>query len=306
LTDVPEQVIQSFAGTGNPFSLGKLRSGEQVVDVGCGAGIDSFIAARMVGPYGYVIGVDMTPAMLKKARRAQEEAGLSNLEFRFGYGESLPVPDGWADVVISNGMINLMPDKAAAFAEMARVLKPGGRLQIADIVVEKAVPISAKCNVNLWTGCIAGALLESEYRATVLRAGFVDFKITWRKDVFSGAPQASSAASFGTTGINFRAHKAANEAEWMAELEMLNNEAPSERQVSSVFEADSFYDAGDLGCAYGPLDEIAHRMRAMAPEQTLEIRATDPSVTADLRAWCRLRGHQFVAQQEDHYLIRRK
>ncbi len=152
LDGIPESSIESLAGTGNPFSLGELKPGERVVDVGSGAGIDSLIAARMVGPTGQVAGVDMTPAMLAKARQAADEAGLDNVEFREGFGEALPVLNGWADVIISNGVLNLMPDKSAALAEMARVLKPDGRLQIADILVEKAVPDNAKRNIDLWTG----------------------------------------------------------------------------------------------------------------------------------------------------------
>lgn len=152
LEGIPESAIESFAGTGNPFSLGEIRSGEHVVDIGCGAGIDSLIAAKMVATDGQVIGVDMTPAMLKKARNAADEAGLDNVEFRHGYGEDLPVPDEWADVVISNGVLNLMPDKPAGLREMARVLKPDGRLQIGDILVQKEVPEEAKQNIDLWTG----------------------------------------------------------------------------------------------------------------------------------------------------------
>lgn len=152
LTGIPEASIESFAGTGNPFSLSQIRPGERVVDVGCGAGIDSLIAAKMVGPAGQVIGVDMTPAMLDKAHRAAVGAGLTNVEFREGYAEALPVPDRWADVVISNGVLNLMPDKAAALGEMARVLKPTGRLQIGDILVQTAVPEDAKNDIALWTG----------------------------------------------------------------------------------------------------------------------------------------------------------
>jgi arsenite methyltransferase len=152
LAGVPETAVESFAGTGNPFSLGPLKPGDRIVDVGCGAGIDSLIAAGMVGPNGRVIGVDMTPSMLAKAGKAAAEAGLDNVEFRHGYGEELPVADGWADVVISNGVLNLMPDKAAGLQEMARVLRPDGRLQIADILVQKPVPDSAKQNIDLWTG----------------------------------------------------------------------------------------------------------------------------------------------------------
>ena len=152
LDGVPDASIASFAGTGNPFSLGALRPGERVVDVGCGAGIDSLIAARMVGPGGEVIGVDMTPAMLERARASAAEGGFTNVRFHDGLAESLPVADEWADVVISNGVLNLFPDKFAGLHEMARVLKPGGRLQIGDILVQKAVPQSAKRDIDLWKG----------------------------------------------------------------------------------------------------------------------------------------------------------
>lgn len=152
LEGIPETAIESFAGTGNPFSLGELKPGERVVDVGCGGGIDSLIAARMVRPEGYVIGVDMTPAMLDRARSAAAEAGFANVEFRRGFMEELPVEDAWADTVISNGVLNLTPDKPRVLAEMARILKPGGRLQIADILVEKEVSESSKRRIDLWTG----------------------------------------------------------------------------------------------------------------------------------------------------------
>jgi SAM-dependent methyltransferase len=152
LEGVPEGAIASFAGTGNPFRLGQLEPGERVVDVGSGAGMDSLIAATMVGPDGRVIGVDMTRAMLDVARTSASEAGLGNAEFREGLAESLPVPDSWADVVISNGVLNLLPDKLAALQEIARVLKPAGRLQVGDILVQKAVPEAAKQQIDLWTG----------------------------------------------------------------------------------------------------------------------------------------------------------
>jgi SAM-dependent methyltransferase len=147
---LPEAALESFAGTGNPFSMGNLGPGESVVDVGCGAGTDSLIAARQVGPAGRVVSVDMTEAMLEKARSAAASAGLTNIDFRRGYAESLPVPDGWADVVISNGVINLCPDKLAVMQEIHRALKPGGRIQIGDIVVHKEVPEDAKTDIALW------------------------------------------------------------------------------------------------------------------------------------------------------------
>jgi SAM-dependent methyltransferase len=147
---IPEPTIASFAGTGNPFSAGSIGVGQHVVDVGCGAGLDSLIAARLVGATGRVIGVDMTPAMLEKARAGAHDAGLGNVEFREGFAEALPVRDAWADVVISNGVVNLFPDKGAGFREMARVLKPGGWLQIGDILVEKAVSEKGKRDIDLW------------------------------------------------------------------------------------------------------------------------------------------------------------
>jgi arsenite methyltransferase len=150
LDGIPEPTIASFAGTGNPFSVGELQPGERVIDVGSGGGFDSLIAAKMVGENGRVIGVDMTPAMLDKARNSA--AGMKNVEFREGFGELLPAEDNWADVVISNGVLNLMPDKDAALREMARVLKAGGRLQIGDILVQKAGPMDAKEDIALWTG----------------------------------------------------------------------------------------------------------------------------------------------------------
>jgi SAM-dependent methyltransferase len=149
---IPSSTLESFAGTGNPFSFEDIHPEEKLVDVGCGAGLDSLIAARLVGPTGHVIGTDMTREMLDKARAGAAEAGLSQAEFREGYAESLPVSDRWADVVISNGVVNLCPDKLAVFREMHRVLKPGGRIQIGDILVQKAVPEEAKNNIDLWTG----------------------------------------------------------------------------------------------------------------------------------------------------------
>jgi arsenite methyltransferase len=152
LETIPAENLASFAGVGRPFVVGAVKPGERAVDIGSGAGFDSLIAGRMVGPEGRVIGVDMTTAMLAKARRGARAAGMSWVEFREGFAEALPVDDAWADVVISNGVINLCPDKAAVWGEIFRVLKPGGRVQIADIVVEKAVPESAKADIDLWTG----------------------------------------------------------------------------------------------------------------------------------------------------------
>jgi arsenite methyltransferase len=152
LEGVPESAIESFAGTGNPFLAGGIEKGSRVADIGSGAGIDSLIAARMVGGDGQVVGIDMTEEMRAKATAAAAEAGYDNVEFRDGYTESLPIEDNWADVVISNGVLNLSPDKVAAYSEIHRILRPGGRLQIADILVEKPVPDNAKRDIDLWKG----------------------------------------------------------------------------------------------------------------------------------------------------------
>ncbi|NJO33852.1 MAG: methyltransferase domain-containing protein [Rhodospirillales bacterium] len=148
---MPDEAVESFAGVANPFSLRDLQRGERVVDLGSGAGFDCFIAAGKVGPTGEVIGVDMTEEMLVKARGTAKAMGLGNVEFREGILEELPVEDDWADVVISNGVINLCADKKQAFAQIQRVLKPGGYLQFADIANGKPVPASAVANIDLWT-----------------------------------------------------------------------------------------------------------------------------------------------------------
>lgn len=148
----PPEVVDSFAGVGNPFRLGPLPAGAVVLDIGSGAGFDAQQAAHQAGPRGRVIGVDMTHAMLEKARAGAAAAGLANIEFREGRAERLPLPDASVDVVISNGVINLCPDKEAVYREVFRVLKPGGRLQIADVMVQIPVPEDARENIDLWTG----------------------------------------------------------------------------------------------------------------------------------------------------------
>jgi SAM-dependent methyltransferase len=204
---LPRGAVLSMAGTGNPLALGDIRPGERVVDCGSGAGADALIAARLVGPTGRVIGVDMTPEMLATARANADGSGIRNVEFREGLLEALPVEAGWADVVISNGVLNLVPDKAAALAEMHRVLRPGGRLLAADIVLEREVSATSKQDVSLWTGCIAGGLLKEEFVALIAAAGFVDVELVGGDDVFTGAPQQSSAADFGTKGVGIRARR---------------------------------------------------------------------------------------------------
>jgi arsenite methyltransferase len=148
---MPDSAIEAFAGVGNPFSLGSVKLGDRVIDLGSGGGFDCFVAAGQVGPEGQVVGVDMTEEMLSRSRTAAASMGLRNVEFRQGVIEDLPVEDDWADVVISNGVINLCADKRRVFAEVMRVLRPGGRLQFADIASGKPVPEAATRNIDLWT-----------------------------------------------------------------------------------------------------------------------------------------------------------
>jgi arsenite methyltransferase len=149
---LPDRAVESFAGVANPFSLRRLAPGERVVDIGSGAGFDSFVAADQVGVTGQVVGVDMTPEMLKRARATADTLGVRQVEFREGLAEALPVERAWADVVISNGVINLCADKGAVFREICRVLRPGGTLQFADIANGRPVPPEALRDIDLWTG----------------------------------------------------------------------------------------------------------------------------------------------------------
>ena len=149
---VPEENITSFAGTGNPFSLGPINDGDVVVDVGSGSGFDALIASQMVGPEGRVVGIDMTHEMLSKARSGAKNMGANNIEFREGYADQLPLPANFADVLISNGVLNLSPDKEKTLRDWARVLKPGGRLYIGDILVSERIPQEALDDISLWTG----------------------------------------------------------------------------------------------------------------------------------------------------------
>jgi SAM-dependent methyltransferase len=152
LAGVAELAVESFAGVANPFSLGRLESGERVLDLGCGAGTDSLVAAQMVAPEGHVVGIDMTREMLDKARRAAGEMGVENIEFVEGEAEQLPFADASFDVVISNGVIDLIPDKDAVFSELNRVLAPGGRIQVADVTIQNPVSEEGRRDIDLWTG----------------------------------------------------------------------------------------------------------------------------------------------------------
>ncbi len=176
-TEVPEAALAASLGCGNPTMLATLRPGETVLDLGSGGGIDVLLSARRVGPTGKAYGLDMTPEMLALARQNQRAAGATNVEFLAGTIEAIPLPDACVDVVISNCVINLSTDKAQVLREAFRVLRPGGRFAVSDIVLARALPAAAEQSLRLWTGCVSGALVEADYRRLLAAAGFVDVTI---------------------------------------------------------------------------------------------------------------------------------
>lgn len=175
--EVPETAVTASLGCGNPTALAKLKEGETVLDLGSGGGIDVLLSARRVGPTGKAYGLDMTDDMLALARENQRKAGVTNVEFLKGEIESIPLPDASVDVVISNCVINLSADKGKVLREAFRVLRPGGRLAVSDVVVRGDVPPAIRRNVELWIGCVAGALEETEYREKLAAAGFTGIEI---------------------------------------------------------------------------------------------------------------------------------
>jgi SAM-dependent methyltransferase len=207
LDALPDDAVASFAGVDNPFAAAPIPVGSRVVDLGSGGGFDCFVASHLVGRRGHVVGVDMTPAMLTRARRVAAELRLGNVEFVDGIIEDVPVADGWADVVISNGVLNLVADKARAFAEAYRVLRPGGVLQFADIAVGNEVPYAAKCDIELWTDCIAGGQSVDEWCSLITGAGFTNLAVGLPTDTFGGAPGEDRARAFAVAAHTFRAVK---------------------------------------------------------------------------------------------------
>jgi arsenite methyltransferase len=186
---LPDRAVESFAGIGNPFALRPPQPGENVLDVGCGAGFDAFVAAAQVGPAGQVIGIDMTPEMVAKAQATARALGLRHVEFREGFAESLPVGDGWADVVISNGTINLCPDKRTVFAEIHRVLRAGGALQFADVANGNPVPPEALRDIDLWAAWLTGGLPRASWQKMLQDSGFTNITIGPGVDTFGRHPR---------------------------------------------------------------------------------------------------------------------
>jgi ubiquinone/menaquinone biosynthesis C-methylase UbiE len=195
LESLPISITGASAGCGNPLAIADLQPGEVVLDLGSGGGIDCFLAAQRVGPEGRVIGLDMTPEMIELARRNAQKIGAANVEFRYGEIEDMPLPDESVDVIISNCVINLSPDKDAVFREALRVLRPGGRLNISDIVVNGELPRYVRDSLNAWADCVAGALKEADYVEKIRAAGFEGVKVISREyaaaDLAAVAPESA-------------------------------------------------------------------------------------------------------------------
>jgi SAM-dependent methyltransferase len=197
---LPPTAVESFAGVGFPFRAGVICQGDTVLDIGAGSGTDTLLAAGLVGPSGRVIALDMTPAMVAKLSRNIAAAGVTNVEVLAGNAEAIPLPDASVDVVTSNGVLNLVPDKAKAFAEIFRVLRPGGRVQIADIMLARPAGETARGNPELWAECVVGASLEDDYLGLLRSVGFADVTVLRRYDYFSGSASPDTrriAASLG-------------------------------------------------------------------------------------------------------------
>ena len=208
LDRIPAGAIESFAGVGYFQDLAAIEPGETVLDLGSGSGTDSFVAALRTGPEGRVVGVDMTDEQLSKARRLAEDAGFAQVELRAGYIEDPPIDEGGVDCVISNGVINLSPDKPAVFAGAARALRPGGRLALADIVSAKQLPEGVTCDASLWAACIGGAMQSDGYRAAIEGAGF-EIE-AWRENSayrFVSERADNATQKYGVTSISLLARR---------------------------------------------------------------------------------------------------
>jgi len=306
LTRLPASAVESFAGVGYPFAANVIRNGDTVLDIGSGSGTDALLAARAVGPAGQIVGLDFTTAMLAKLDASIIAAGLSNVRALEGNAEHVPLPDASVDVVTSNGALNLVPDKRAAFAEINRVLKPGGRLQIADIALGR--PISGDClsNPRAWAECIVGATLEDDYLALIGAAGLACIETLGRLDYFSASTSSetrSIARSFNACSIVVRAIKPPaspllSPFIWPPASGMIMPAGGPHIATTLTHTADAVVDGYGQSC--GTLEPVMKAgMRALASGQVLEVRADDPVARLGVPAWSRLAGHTLLTTIEE-------
>jgi arsenite methyltransferase len=270
LDSIPQEAIESFAGVGYFFDYAGIKDGEQVLDLGSGSGMDSFIASLRAGKNGAVSGVDMTDEQLEKAERLRKQYDFSNISFHKGYIEKLPFEDASFDVVISNGVINLCPDKTAVFREISRVLKPGARLAIADIVTEKALTENITCDATLWASCIGGAGQQDEYKASIENAGLVVSDISNNNYSFISKSAIGASKIYGVKSISLLAIK------------------------TPVANASLFVPG--LACA-NLTPAIKKEMQNIREGEVLEVISDDLASKEGVPAWCRLTGNQLLQIQ---------
>lgn len=312
LAQLPAVAVESFAGVAYPFAANVIADGDTVLDIGSGSGTDLLLAARSVGDGGHAIGLDITAAMLEKIASSIAAAAASNVRLLEGNAEKIPLPDGSVDVVTSNGVLNLVPDKRAAFAEIHRVLKPGGRLQIGDIALGE--PLSGDClsNPKLWAECVVGATLEGEYVTMLQQAGFTHIEVLGRLDYFRASASAATrsiAQSFHARSVLIRAAKPpspplAPALPWPASSAAhMSEQASMPAATAAVPTPDATLDGCGQLC--GTLEpEMKKRMRTLESGQILEVRVDDPSARLGVPAWSRLTGHTLVAAIEDAHRTR--
>jgi ubiquinone/menaquinone biosynthesis C-methylase UbiE/TusA-related sulfurtransferase len=308
LTGLPASAIESFAGVGYPFAARVIRPGDTILDVGSGSGTDLLIAAQETGERGHLIGLDMTAAMVEKGNNNLAAAKAMTVRVLEGNAEKIPLPDGSVDVVTSNGVFNLVPDKAAAFAEIHRVLRPGGRVQIADIAVGR--PLSGECasDPKLWAECIVGATLTDEYHAMIEHAGFVHVEALGQLDYFSASTSAATrsiAESFRACSFVLRAAKPPSAPlpaplAWppISSAARIHGDGGRTAQRPVEPAADTVLDV--YGQACGTVEPMMKlRMRSLESGQVLEVRVDDPAARLGVPAWSRLTGHALLATIED-------
>jgi ubiquinone/menaquinone biosynthesis C-methylase UbiE/TusA-related sulfurtransferase len=273
LDQIPQQAIESFAGVGFFFDYAAIKEGDKVLDLGSGSGTDSFLAALRVGKTGTVTGLDMTDEQLQKAESLRSEYGFSNVSFHKGHIENLPFDDNSFDVVISNGVINLCPDKSKVFKEIGRVLKPGGRLAISDIVSEKSLPDNVVCDATLWASCIGGASQEDEY-SQVINSGGLSIVAVVTNDSYSFISSSAQSASkkYGVKSVSLLAEKKIN--------------------------ANAHLSVPGLACA-NLTPAIKKEMQSLQPGQILEVISDDFASREGVPAWCRLTGNKLLAETHE-------
>jgi arsenite methyltransferase len=308
LARLPAVALESFAGVGYPFAANVIRQADTVLDVGSGSGTDLLLAAEAIGDDGEVIGLDMTGAMLARLRESVAAAGLTTVRLLAGNAEKIPLPDRSVDVVTSNGVINLVPDKRAALAEIHRVLRPGGRVQIADIALGRPMADECRADPTLWAECVVGATLEDEYVEMLGRAGFTQIEVLGHLDYFSASASAATRAIadlFRARSMVIRAARAPSPSlpaslPWPPAGRVADADPNPCRRGEAAREPapDAVLDGCGQTC--GTLEPAMKRhMRALDSGQLLEVRADDPAARLGVPAWSRLTGHALVAAIED-------